>query len=38
MEQIRLGLLHGIDVIPYLNQGIKDEEMERIRESLESKK
>ena len=38
MEQIRLGLLHGIDVTTYLNPGIKVEGMERIRESLESKK
>lgn len=38
MEEIKLGLLHGIDVTPYLNPGIDYKEMERIREGLESKK
>ena len=38
MNQIRLGLKHGIDVTPYLNPGIKWEEMERIREELQGNK
>ena len=38
MEQIRLGLLHGINVTPYLNPGIDYGEMEKIRLELESNK
>ena len=38
MEEIRLGIKHGIDVSIYLNPGIDWEEMERIREELESNK
>lgn len=38
MEEIRLGIKHGIDVFIYLNPCIDWEEMERIREELESNK
>ena len=38
MQEIRLGLKHGIDVAPYLNPSIKCEEMERIRLELERNK
>ena len=38
MEQIRLGLEHGIDVSPYLNPNIEWQEMERIRLELQGNK
>lgn len=38
MEEIRLGIKHGIDVFIYLNPCIDWKEMERIREELESNK
>ena len=38
MEEIMLGIKHGIDVSAYLNPNISWKEMERIREELESNK
>ena len=38
MAVIRLGLEEGLNVESYLNSGIDWEEMQRIREELESKK
>ena len=35
-EQIKLGLENNVDVTPYLNPGIKWEEMQRIRLKLEN--
>ena len=35
MKEIRLGLLHGIDVTPYLNHRFSSNEMEQIRLGLE---